>query len=183
MQTETVTLGDREYTLTELPVRPGKAFRDALKIHFGSLLEAIRQAPELDTEDYDSIQSIIRSVGATVLDSTALMLDMLVLYSPEIKADEEYLLDHAGGSQIMDAFIACLILTFPFFESQRLRVLYTTLQSVGLTEKLTKTNSASRNGASGVTSLIREVSKASVQATSADENGKPSSELSKSSEG
>ena len=175
MKSETVTLGERKYELREQAVRPGKAFREALKVHFGSLLELVRQAPELDLDDTNTISDIVRSVGSTLLDSAEILVEMLLLYSPNLKADEEYILDNAVGSQLIDAFIVCLMFTFPFLESQRLKTLVTTFESVGLTQRLTKTNSRSVNGVSGAMNLIKEASSNSAFPISDDESGKPNS--------
>lgn len=153
MQTENVTLGGKSYILKEQAYRPGILYREKLKENFSTLIGAIQTAPNLDFGDTQTIAEIVKSVGVTLIDSLDTVIELLFLFSSDLKKDRQYIENNAVGSELIDAFISTLVLTFPFFHSTRLRDLVTTIQVLGSNPQSTAKNSALANGENGQTIL------------------------------
>lgn len=119
MQKETITLGDREYTLTELPLRKAREFRAALREPFGEVIAMLENGTSTQINDGKAVAHLIRSASNTVLQSVDTATDLLCLYSPEIAKDREYVEDNAVGSEVIDAFIVVIGLVFPFLAKGR----------------------------------------------------------------
>ena len=131
MRTEKITLGDREYTLRELAVRPARQFREALKAEFGGFIELVESSPNVELTDMRAVSGLLRTLSATLLDSVDKALDLLLQYSPELAKDREYIEDNAVGSQVIDGFLAAVGLSFPFFGSERISKLTGAIRQIG----------------------------------------------------
>lgn len=137
MRTETITLGEKEYILREMPVRPARHFREALKAEFGSFIALVEGSPNVELNDMQAVSGLLRTLSATLLDSVDKALDLLLQYSPELAKDREYIEDNAVGSQVVDGFLAAVGLSFPFFGSERISRLTSTIRQIGSSNKPT----------------------------------------------
>lgn len=137
MRTETITLGEKEYILREMPVRPARQFREALKAEFGSFIALVEGSPNVELTDMGAVSGLLRTLSATLLDSVDKALDLLLQYSPELAKDREYIEDNAVGSQVVDGFLAAVGLSFPFFGSERIGRLTSTIRQIGSSSKPT----------------------------------------------
>ncbi|MCB0106908.1 MAG: hypothetical protein KDE53_13395 [Caldilineaceae bacterium] len=117
MRTETVTLGDREYTLTELPLRKARAYRERLREPFGNLVDLFERTPNTEIDNARQVAQLMRTLSDTLLNSVDMVVELLLDYDERL--DREYIEENAYGSQVVDAFIAVLGLTFPFFGNSR----------------------------------------------------------------
>ena len=131
MQNEVITLGEREYTLTELPLRKASAFRKELRSIFSEIVDLLEGGPKTELSDGMAVANLIRSVSDTVLNSVDTAMDLVFTYSEDVAADREYVEDNAVGSQVVDAFLAVLLLSFPFLVSERGRKLTQGLAALG----------------------------------------------------
>lgn len=131
MKTETITLGEKQYTLRELPIRPARQFREVLKAHFGGFVDLVEASPNVELGDMKAISGLMRTLSATLLDSVDTALDLLLQFSPELAADRDYIESNAVGSQVVDAFIVAVGLSFPFFGSERISKLTRSIQRIG----------------------------------------------------
>jgi hypothetical protein len=137
LRTETITLGEKEYILREMPVRPARQFREALKAEFGSFIALVEGSPNVELTDMGAVSGLLRTLSATLLDSVDKALDLLLQYSPELAKDREYIEDNAVGSQVVDGFLAAVGLSFPFFGSERIGRLTSTIRQIGSSSKPT----------------------------------------------
>lgn len=137
MRTENVTLGEKEYVLREMPVRPARQFREALKAQFGGLIDILETSPSVELTDMPAVSALLRVLSGALLDSVDTALDLLLQYSPELARDKDYIEDNAVGSQVVDAFLVCIGLSFPFFGSERIGRLTRTIQQIGSQNKQT----------------------------------------------
>ena len=137
MRTETITLVEKEYILREMPVRPARQFREALKAEFGSFIALVEGSPNVELTDMGAVSGLLRTLSATLLDSVDKALDLLLQYSPELAKDREYIEDNAVGSQVVDGFLAAVGLSFPFFGSERIGRLTSTIRQIGSSSKPT----------------------------------------------
>lgn len=137
MRSETITLGEREYTLGELPIKPARLWRNELKNNFGHLLDLVETAPNVEINDMRAVSAILRTLSATLLDSVDLALELLLKFSPALEGDREYIENNALGSQVVDGFLAAISLAFPFFGGERIGKLTRTIQQIGSQNKAT----------------------------------------------
>lgn len=121
MRSETVTLGERQYLLEELPLRKAKAYRDRLNTQFGDIISLIDGAPNVDLTNRVQMVGLLRTVGDTLFNSIDTATEMLFDYSDAIRADRAYIEDNAYGSQVVDAFLAVMGIVYPFFGNGRLK--------------------------------------------------------------
>lgn len=128
---ETIILGEREYTLEELPLRKARAFREQLKSIFTGITDLLEGAPDTQLNDTKAVASLIRSVSSTILDSIDTATDLLCDYSSALADDREYIEDNAVGSQVVDAFITMITLVFPFLAKNRLMNLGRAMGQIG----------------------------------------------------
>lgn len=140
MRTETVTLGEKEYHLVELPLRKAKAYRERLREPFGNLVDIFESAPNTEIDNARQVAQLVRSLSDTLLNSVDIVVELLYEFSETLAGDREYIEDHAYGSQVVDAFIAVLGLTFPFFGTERGVKLTRTLAAIGSGNAPTLTN-------------------------------------------
>jgi hypothetical protein len=155
MKSETVTLGEREFVLKELPLRRARQFRETLKSEFGAFVALFESAPQTDITNTAAISGLLRTVSDVLFDSVDKAADLLYEYSPDIKAAQDYIEDHATSSEVVDALLALMSLAFPFFGTSRGQRLMSTIQKIGSNDSQTLTSSPSLSGESGQTSLTR----------------------------
>lgn len=137
MKTETIQLGDREYQLSELPLRKAKAYRERLREPFGNLVDLFERTPKTEIDNARQVSQLIRSMSDTLLNSVDTVADLLLEYSEVLGNDRDYILDNAYGSQVVDAFIAVLGLVFPFFGTERGSKLTKAMAAIGSSNALT----------------------------------------------
>lgn len=137
MRTETVTLGDREFELSELPLRKARQFRETLKEHFGVFITLFEGAPQTDISNTKAVAGLMRVMSDTLLNSVDLAADLLYQYSPELQKQKEWIEDNATSSQVVDAFLAMMALSFPFFGTSRGQRLMSTIHQLGSDNKQT----------------------------------------------
>ncbi len=137
---ETITLGDREYQLKEKPVRKAEAYLALVKVEFADIIALIEGAPDTETSDKKEVASLMRAFSNVLFGSVGKTLDLLVQYDEALMRDREYIEENALGSQVVDGFIAVLMLVFPFFGSARIGRAINMIQAVGSKSKSTKTN-------------------------------------------
>lgn len=87
MRTEIITLGDRQYTLKELPLKPARVWREGLRQQFSSFIGLVEGAPDVDIANTRAAASLLRTLSATLLDSVDLALELLLQFSPELERE------------------------------------------------------------------------------------------------
>jgi hypothetical protein len=156
-KTVDVTLGGRAYVLSEKTMGVTIKWREALRASsvmrmFDSLDDALAQiAADVaaltgggDNAAAAGVAGIrLATVAPAILQGLTHSIDdvigLLYDYSPELKADEEWLLENAYDSEAIAAFIEVLKLNFPIWELWRL--------VTGPRALATNTNLPSVNGA------------------------------------
>ena len=115
MKSVEITLGGKQYTVAELPLRKNAAWRQKV----GELVGTVAGQVEATQNDLNSTADLIgvvnqvRSVLVTAPDAlTALLFD----YSPTLAADRERIEGEVYESELLAAFVEVLKLAFPFGE-------------------------------------------------------------------
>lgn len=112
MRTIVVVLGGVEYTVAELPVRKNAAWRQRLAEPFGSLVQALQDAPNIEIDKPSDLADLLRRLGASIIGSADVITELLVAYAPGLTPVIES--DDCYDSEIQEAFAGVLGLAFPF---------------------------------------------------------------------
>lgn len=169
-KTATVSMGGREYVISEKVMGVSAKWREALRQSsvmrvFESLDDALSQIVGAINDMGKDAQNgqinfaagvsfaavapaILRGLSNSIDDIVALLYD----YSPELKADADYLAENAYNEEAIEAFIEVLKLNFPIMAFWGL--------VRGSRAQATSTNLPAQNGAGGGTKRHSARSKA-----------------------
>jgi len=109
-----VTLGGREYTIKTLPIRQSRKWREKLAGPFGELVDVLEGAGTIELNSWRDIAGLVRVLSGRIIGSVDLILDLLFDYSPELRADQEWIEENAYDEEAMAAFVEVLKLAYPF---------------------------------------------------------------------
>jgi hypothetical protein len=127
-----LTIGEKKYTINELPRRQNAAWREQFQEEFveiagfvqeiaskkvSNLIGSNGHAPDGQANEADAgetIAGIVEQVAIQVNGSIDRMANLLISYSPEMTADREHVEEKAYDSEILDGFTAVLGLAYPF---------------------------------------------------------------------
>jgi hypothetical protein len=141
MKTIKVRLAGKEYELKPLPIRKAREVRQRFIAPINELIEAIKRLPKIDLTDMQSIGMLVESVQSSLLNSTDICLEILLLFSPEMVEDRERIEDEGYEEEVIAAFVEALKMLYPFGGM---------LKSLsGLAALATSTSSASASGDGG----------------------------------
>lgn len=146
MQSCTVTLGEREYVISECPIRQNMAWRKQLAEPINEIMAVVDKLKDLEISRVGDILSLVQGLRPLLTERLDDVSDWVISYSQNLQKDREYILDHAYESQLITALVEVLKLAFPFVS------LLPGQNRLGLTSNPTLTNSQEANGASGLTS-------------------------------
>ena len=113
MREVTLTLGGREYHVTELPTKRNEAWRKQVMAQLTDVADLIQTAPQTEMTAA-GIGQILRAVSGKVVGSVDIIVGLLFAYAPVLDADRERIEAECYDSELMDAFVAVLKLAFPF---------------------------------------------------------------------
>lgn len=120
MDSITVTLGEREYTIQQLPRKGNSEWRArvlAIVGDVGGIMDAIRglnSADGIKGVDMGQVADLAAHVLPLLTHGIDNIIDALIAYSPGLQADADYIDGHAYDGQLLDAFAGVLKLAFPF---------------------------------------------------------------------
>lgn len=121
-----VTLGEKTYAITPLPIGPAKAWRERVREPFRELTGIIAGYQDLQLVGEDGqvnaagIASLIGSAEGLLLGAVDLISDLVIDYAPALQADRDYIDNHAYDAQMVAAFKEVLRLAFPLGEIRSL---------------------------------------------------------------
>jgi hypothetical protein len=113
MRTATVTLGGKEYVVSERRTRENSEWRASLSAWITEMSEPWK----LDSDAALSpalIVNLIHSGSDLLLGSTGKLTEMLFDYAPELASDAEQIKAESYDSEVLTAFVEILKLAFPF---------------------------------------------------------------------
>lgn len=136
----TVTLGDREYEIGEAPILRSREWRERFYQTIAPLLKELGGVQGVEFDNPEDLLQLLPLAEQIVVTALTEVVDLLLLYSPELDADQDYILNHATERQAVRAFQEVVKLAIPF-EIDRLIA-----RSPGLVRAMTSSNSPSENG-------------------------------------
>lgn len=113
MKSETVTIGEKPYTIREAKRKANAKWRQRFQAEFVEIAALIEGLPKTDLTA-DAIGGLLNQIVAKVGGSVDILAELVFAYSPELAADRETIEEEAYDSEIMAAFTAVLKLAYPF---------------------------------------------------------------------
>lgn len=144
MQDCTITLGEKEYVVKELPIRKNQAWRTQLAQPINEAMAIVERLKDLEISRLGDILNLVQDLRPLLTQRLDEVSGWLISYSPELQRDQDYILDNAYESQLITALGEVLKLAFPFAK-------LLPGNRFGLASKETSTNSPEPNGESGPT--------------------------------
>jgi hypothetical protein len=120
MNTITVTLAGKKYTVKTLPIRQAKAFRGRFGVVFETITVALRNAPAMELGDLQSMAGLVESVSELLVNSIDQALDLVCEYAPEIAADRERIETEGYDEEVIQVFVEVLKLLYPLHQLRAL---------------------------------------------------------------
>lgn len=114
IQTATVLLGEKEYIVREASHVRAAPWTRRLMSEVRPLFEQVKEAQGIEFStpaDLLQLWPLVEHLFTGALDK---LYEMLIAYSPELEADQQYIADHATNRQILAAFQEVVRLADPF---------------------------------------------------------------------
>lgn len=154
MKQTTVTLAGKAYRIESLKFKQERAWRKKYDAPLGALIDAISKVRLMGEQEFEKPADLFREIGAALLshanellkamlNSPDLLFDAICDYSPQVRADRDYIEEHAYQDEIAAAFLEVLKIAYPFGS------LLGIVKSLGSQEKQISPNSPDMNGDSG----------------------------------
>lgn len=151
MKEVTVTLGNKDYTLKQLPIRANREWRARFNGPVNTLLSAFTEVGKVSTVEFKDGKELMQKIGGILLarasdvagillESMDFVLDGLFAYSDELRKDQAYIEENATDDEAMKAFVEVLKLAYPFGRLMNLA------GQIGQTDKETSPSSPEPSG-------------------------------------
>ena len=112
--TQLVTLGGREYVLKPLPLRPAREWRAQFSRLAEMVISAMRHATTAQLSSPDDLASLAAEVAPKLLGLVDELIEMMFAYSPELRAERDWLEENATEEEAMAVVIRITAIAFPF---------------------------------------------------------------------
>ena len=111
-----VELGNKTYTVKELPTRKNEAWREGLEGILDPLIGVLAGVAdiEVDAANLGELIPSAKVVAQVAMKSPETVRDLVLSYSPALESDRDRLLDEAYDSEFVGAFTQIIGLAYPF---------------------------------------------------------------------
>ena len=113
MKTETVTIGQKTYTIREAKRQANASWRLRFQAEFVEVAALLEELPQTDLTAV-ALGGLLWQIVAKVGGSVDVLAELVFAYAPELAADRETIEEEAYDSEVMAAFTAVLKLAYPF---------------------------------------------------------------------
>lgn len=110
----TVTLGGKPFTVQAAPMRVAKAWRQKFNEPLQIIIGILKNAGDIEINNVQDAAGILQQVGGLLLGSVDLLTDSLFEYSHELRANQDWILDHATDEEALTAVWEVVKLAYPF---------------------------------------------------------------------
>jgi hypothetical protein len=114
IQTTTIRLGEKDYTIREAPHLRAAPWNKRLIAEIKPLFEQISGAQEIQFNTAADLLQLWPMFEQIFTDALETVFEMLVTYSADLEADRDYIANHATNRQILAAFREVARLADPF---------------------------------------------------------------------
>jgi len=143
----TITLGSREFILSEPSIKAGRAWREALNEQLEGVV-GIVGALDTETDNTGALKDALPQIKNFLMESIDIVVDLVCAFDKSFEKEREFIEDNATATQVFDALMAMIKVAFPFGAAMD-RI--TRLKN-GLQPAQTSTNSVEPSTESGQTS-------------------------------
>lgn len=140
IRTITVRLGEKDYTIREAGHLRAKPWRRRLMEEIKPLFEQLKGAQEIQFATPADLIRVMPLVESIFIDGLDTIYELLIAYSPEFEADQNYIENYATERQILAAFQEVVQLADPFGMIGQMN------RQIGRAAIGTQSNSPSANG-------------------------------------
>jgi hypothetical protein len=114
IESVTVKLGEREYTVQAASFRRAKPFKARLLAEIRPLIERVQAVENVQFSSPSDLLELLPLAQDLLVDAPERLYEMMIAYSCELQEDAEYIADHATDKQIVAAFTEVARLSDPF---------------------------------------------------------------------
>lgn len=114
MRTVKVTLGGREYTINQLPMRAEAEWRKALQAQLEPLLALVRGYESISFSTPGDVAAFVEGLAPLLLNAPDTMLALLYQYSPDLALRADEIEAACYGDEVVEALKGVLSLAYPF---------------------------------------------------------------------
>ena len=107
---ENVTLAGKPFIITALPPRKADLWREKVRVK----LSQLNGVSGNDTTKTDATAKLFDNIFDLACAAPSEIRDLLFEYAPEIGKAKEHILDNGDDEEIIDAFVVCARMAFPF---------------------------------------------------------------------
>jgi hypothetical protein len=114
-KTIVVTLGGREYSVAQRPIKPSAAWRARLESELGPLVELVQRYDQIEINNVGELVELAQRVGPTLLHGPELALDLFFAYAVELELYRAEIEDAAYDDEVLSALWKVVSqLAYPF---------------------------------------------------------------------
>jgi len=139
-----IKLGGESYTVSQLPMRANKAWRDNLAAPFSRITALLEGNQELELATVGDYVSIIQLVSDVALGAIDIIAELVFDYAPVLAKDRARIESEAYDDEMVEAFGQILGLAYPLGR-------LASVIGIGRSQTTTSPNSPSPSGVNGQT--------------------------------
>ncbi len=109
-----VTLGGKEFSIKAAPMRVAKKWRQKFNEPLQAIIGLLRNANQIEINNVADAAGVLQQVGGLLLGSVDLLTDSLFEYAQELRAEQDWILDHATDDEALAAVWEVVKLAYPF---------------------------------------------------------------------
>jgi hypothetical protein len=109
-----VTLGEKEYEITPLPIAPAREVRHQFEAILTPIVDTLKTMPDTNLTDMTALAAIVSVVKDSLMGMVDIAFDLLLVYAPNLAADRQQIETTAYDDQVMLAFVEVAKLLYPF---------------------------------------------------------------------
>lgn len=171
MKSIQVTVAEREYTITPLPIKRNREWRKQFNAPIQDAANLLSEVGSYADKDFEDMKKMIGEIGKAVsgsippvinhlLNSADMITEAVFDYSPEMKKDREHIEEKGYDTELVSCFLSILGLAFPFGQAIRglMDLGKEEPKANGLEDQLTEASSASESSESKTTTLNQKTS-------------------------
>jgi hypothetical protein len=114
MRSVTVTLGGKEYSVKQLPMRAEAEWRKRLQTLLAPILLLLQNYDKIELNTPADVVDLLQRIAPLLLDAPDTMLELLFDYSPELAIQADEVETTAYSDEVLEALKAVMGLAYPF---------------------------------------------------------------------
>ncbi|HEX9923234.1 MAG TPA: hypothetical protein VGD99_11280 [Anaerolineae bacterium] len=113
-RTFTITLGETDYTISQLPTGPADKWRKLMETVLLPIVQTAATAGEVDISSLAETSAFVQAVSTVFINSPATIRGLLFEYAPVLEQNKVTILETAYDDEIFAGFVEVLRRVYPF---------------------------------------------------------------------